>query len=124
MLELPCTLEESELCTRLGDDGVAAAPHTGVDVRARGAVCALGDDGAAAAPHTGADACARGAVYALGVFYTVMSFNEASEDTGFFNIFPPAAVCFCTDRFVFSFSPAFLCIFRTRGSVRIMGVRR
>ena len=64
--ELPCTLEESELSTRLGDDGVAAAPHTGVDVRARGAVCALGDDGAAAAPHTGADACARGAVYALG----------------------------------------------------------
>jgi len=62
----------------LGDDGVAAAPHTGVDVCARGAVCALGDEeqlwrptpelmhalgelmcvlgdaGAAAAPHTGA----------------------------------------------------------------------
>jgi len=46
---------------RFGDDGVAAAPHTGVDVRSRGAVCALGDDGAALAPHTGADACARGA---------------------------------------------------------------
>jgi len=53
-----------------------------------------------------------------------MSFNEASEDTGFFNIFPPAAVCLCTGRFVFSFSPAFLCILRTGGSVRIMGVRR
>ena len=74
-----------ELCTRLGDDGAAAAPHTGVDVCARGAVCALGDQeqlrrptpelthalgelifalgdaGAAAVPHIGADACARGA---------------------------------------------------------------
>jgi len=41
-----------------------------------------------------------------GVLYTVMSFNEASEYS------------------VFSFSPVFLCIFRTRGSVRIKGVRR
>ena len=58
------------------------------------------------------------------VFYSVMSFNKASKDTGFFNIVPPATVCFCTGRSIFSFSPAFLCIFRTRGSVRIMGVRR
>ena len=88
--QLPCTLEGPELCTRLGDDGAAAAPHTGVDVCTREAVCALGheeqlrhttpelmhalggavyalgDDGAAAAPHTGADACARGADFALG----------------------------------------------------------
>jgi len=83
--QLPCTLEGPELCTRLGDDGAAVAPHTAVDVCARGAVCALGDeeqlrrptpelthvlggavcalgdDGAGAAPHTGADASARGA---------------------------------------------------------------
>jgi len=58
--QLPCTLEGPELCTGLGDDGAAAAPHTGVDVCARGAVCELGDDGVAEAPHTGADACARG----------------------------------------------------------------
>ena len=64
--ELPCTLVESELCARLGDDGVAAALHTGADACARGAVCALGDDGAAAAPHTGAGACPRGAVCTLG----------------------------------------------------------
>jgi len=64
--ELPCTLEESELCICLGNDGVAVAPHTRVDMRAWGAVCTLGDDGAAAVTHTGADTCARGAVYALG----------------------------------------------------------
>ena len=63
------------------------------------------------------------------VFYTVTSFNEASGDTGFsmfFNVFlfSSAAVCCYTGGFLFSFSPAFLCIFRTRGSVRIMGVRR
>jgi len=117
MLELPCTLEESELCTRLGDDGVAAAPHTGVDVRARGAVCALGDDGAAAAPHTGADACARGAVYALGVFYTVMSFNEASEDTGFFSIF--SLLLLFVSVLTVSFSPSLLRSFASsvRGEV-------
>jgi len=33
------------------------------------------------------------------VFYTVMSFNEVSEDTGIF----PAAICFCTGHFVFSY---------------------
>ena len=54
--ELPCTLEEVELCAP-GNDGVATAPH----VCARGAVSVLGDDGPAAAPHTGADARARGA---------------------------------------------------------------
>jgi len=83
--QLPCTLEGPELCTCLGDNGAAAALHTGVDVCARravcmlgveeqlrrptpqlthalrGAVCTLGDDGAAAVPHSGADACARGA---------------------------------------------------------------
>jgi len=32
-----------------------------------------------------------------------MSFNEASEDTGFFNIFPPAAVSCYTGRFGFLF---------------------
>ena len=33
-----------ELYTRLGDDGAAAAPHTAVDICARGAVCALGNE--------------------------------------------------------------------------------
>jgi len=56
---LPCTLEGAELCMCLGDDGAAAAPHTGVDVCAWGAVCVLGDDGVAEAPHTRADACAQ-----------------------------------------------------------------
>jgi len=61
------------------------------------------------------------------VFYTVMSFNEASEDT-WFHCFCFSSllltICCYTGRFIFSFSPAFLYIFRTRGSVRIMGVRR
>jgi hypothetical protein len=39
---------------------------TGVDVLARGAVCALGGEGAAAATSTGVDVHARGAVYTLG----------------------------------------------------------
>jgi len=49
------------------------------------------------------------------VFYSVISFNEASEDTGF-QCFPSsAAVGYYTGRFVFSFSPAFLCIIHARG---------
>ena len=64
--ELPCTLEESELCTCLGDDRVTAAPHSGIDICAPGNVCVLGDDGAAAVSHTGADICTREAVCMLG----------------------------------------------------------
>ena len=58
-------------------------------------------------------------------FYTAMTIIEASEDTGFhcFFISPPAAVCYI-GRFLFPSSPAFLGIFRARGSVRIMGVWR
>jgi len=41
--QLPCTLERVELCTCLGDDGAAAAPHTGYDLCTQGAVCVLGE---------------------------------------------------------------------------------
>jgi len=52
--ELPCTLEEAELCARSVMTELLRHPTLEL-------TCALGDDGAAAAPHTGADARARGA---------------------------------------------------------------
>jgi len=57
-------------------------------------------------------------------FYVVMSFNEASEDTGFHYFCFFSLLLFVTiGDFVFSFSPVFLCIFHMRESVRIMGVQ-
>jgi hypothetical protein len=47
-----------ELCAHLVMMA-AAAPYTGVDVHARGAVGALGDEGAAGAPSAGVDVHAR-----------------------------------------------------------------
>jgi hypothetical protein len=48
----------AELCAHLVVE-LLRQPFTGVDVHARGAVCALGDDGAAAALYTEVDAQAR-----------------------------------------------------------------
>ena len=53
------------------------------------------------------------------VFYTVMSFNEASEDTGFTVFSSAADCCYSPGSEIHSPLPSsFLCIFRTRGSVK------
>jgi hypothetical protein len=55
--------------------------------------------------------------FPLRVFYTVTSFNEASEDSRSLTVcyccLSSLSVCYCL-----SLSSSFLCIFRTRGSVR------
>jgi len=61
--------------------------------------------------------------FSMRFLHTVMSFNEASEDSGVFNIFPPSLFFAILAVSFFSFSSAFLYIFRTRGGVKIVGVR-